>query len=79
MPAMEGQGNWSPIEELLQTHHLCARIGQHERRHRIADFRGCFAGANSPKPGDEQGYRASKFGTFPPYRLEKSAQLLLQR
>ena len=79
MAAMEGHGNRSPVQKLLEADHLPGLVGQDERGHRLADLRRRLAGAILTKPLDEPIHRGGKFRPFSSYRLSKSAKLLLQR
>ena len=79
MAAMEGHGNRSPVQKLLEADHLPGLVGQDERGHRLADLRRRLAGAILTKPLYEPIHRGGKFRPFSSYRLSKSAKLLLQR
>jgi len=79
MAAMEGHGNRSPVQKLLQAHHLPGLVGQNEWGHRVADLRSRLAGAILTKPVNEPIHCGRKFRPFPLYRLGKGAKLFLQR
>ena len=50
MAAMEGHGNRSPVQKLLEADHLPGLVGQDEWGHRLADLRRRLAGAILTKP-----------------------------
>src|ERR1700730_8184773 len=78
MAAMEGHGNRSPVQQLVEADHLRGLVGQDEWRHRLSDLRRRLARAISAKPRYEPIHRGGKLRPLSPYRLCKGEKLLAQ-
>jgi hypothetical protein len=79
MAAMEGHGNRSPVQKLIEADHLSGIVGQDEWRHRFADLRRRLTSAILTQALNKPTHCGGKFRPFSLYRVSKGAKLLLQR
>jgi hypothetical protein len=79
MAAMEGYGNRSPVQKLIEADHLPGIVGQDEWGHRFADLRRRLTSTVLTQALNKPIHCGGKFRPLSLYRLSKGAKLLLQR
>ena len=78
MAAMEGHGNRSQVQKLLEADHLPGIVGQDEWGQRLADLRRRLTSTVLTQALNKPIHCGGKLRPFSLYRLSKGAKLLLQ-